>query len=297
MSVNVSIKKGLNSSITLGDYMTSIKQNIENGCEWPYHYRGTKYHYNSEQEVWWQTFKDGLKTHVKSGHERILKAIMPLKTMGGTFRITEIGDVIAKIEKGDDWIPIFVCEMDQPFKFNEEINLTPKKIKPGDLWVGFYDGARYSYLLDKVWWRNPNGPRQYIKQTLPNEVMVNLRTFKSTGGSFRITENGYIITLIPKQPLPNNIKEQWSHLSDIQQRLIATKVENTEMLPIYIGRFYEGITLKEPTDFMSPLKPEEKKKMLNFLDGFSPNTEFEGMVPKNINDDELMEDFLDDPED
>lgn len=122
---------------------------IKLGDEWPYHYRGTRYHYNNNQEVWWQTFNDGLRIQVKSGHELIIKELMKLKTEGGSFRITETGDVIAKIEKDNLWNTIFICEMDEPFKMEEIIDLTPAKIQPGDLWPGFYDGARYSYCRDK----------------------------------------------------------------------------------------------------------------------------------------------------
>lgn len=268
---------------------------IELGAEWPYHYRGTRYHYNNKQEIWWQTFNDGLKVQVKSGHERIINELMKWKTEGGSFRITETGDVIAKVENGDLWKTIFVCEMDEPFKIDENIDLTPRKIKPGDLWPGFYDGARYSYSKDKVWWKNPEGLRQYIHQTLPNDIMVQLHMKKSFGGSFRITENGYVIALIPKQPLPNNLRKQWEGLSDVQKRLIATKVEYTQMLPIYIGRYHEGITLKEPEDFSKPLTDTERKKMLDFLDGFSFSAEFEGMVPKNIESD-ISSETPDDPE-
>ena len=272
-------------------------KNIESGEDWPYHFRGTKYHYTSSQEIWWQTFKDGLKTHVKSGHERIIKNLLPHKTEGGSFRITETGDVIAKIEEKNEWKPKFICEMDEPFEFEEKINITPEDIQPGDLWTGFYDGARYSYLINKVWWNNPEGPRQQINQRLPDDVMFQLHKFKPEGGSFRITENGYVITLIQKQPLRPNIKKQWESLSDIQQRIVAVKIENTDMLPIYIGRYHEGITLQEPEDWSKPLSLEQKKKMLAFLDEFSFSREFEGMVPKNIDKKHIAEHFLDDPED
>ena len=86
-------------------------------------------------------------------------------------------------------------------------------------------------------------------------------------------------------------------MSDIQQRIVAVKIENTDMLPIYIGRYHEGITLQEPEDWSKPLSLEQKKKMLAFLDEFSFSREFEGMVPKNIDKKHIAEHFLDDPED
>jgi len=272
-------------------------KDIKSGEEWPYHFRGTRYHYNSSKQIWWQTFKDGLKIHVKSGHERIINDLMPLKTEGGSFRITETGDVIAKVEEDGEWKPRFICEMDEPFKFNEKIDIIPENIQSGDLWPGFYDGARYSYIIDKIWWNNPEGTRQYIEQKLTDDIMTQLRRFKSMGGSFRITENGYVITLIPKQPLPNNLKKQWEKLSDTQQHIIAVKVQHTDMLPVYIGRFHEGITLKDPVDWNKPLTEEKRKEMIKFLEGFSFSGEFEGMVPKDVEKEEIVENFLDDPED
>jgi hypothetical protein len=278
----------------------NMEKNIESGDDWPYHYRGTRYHYNGEKVVWWRTFKDGLEVRVKSGQELVIDELISLRSEGGSFRVTESGDVLIKLDKGNIWTPKYVCEMDEPFRFEKKIDISPTDISPGDLWPGFYDGARYSYLNDRVWWRNPDGPRQYIRESLPDEVMMHLKRFKPMGGSFRITENGYVITLIPKQPLPNNIKEQWEALSATQQRLVATKVETTDMLPVYIGRYHEGVSLLEPKDFKKPLSKQERKEMLEFLDSFSMSGGFNGMVPRDVTPEKLgdeSEEFLDDPED
>ena len=274
-----------------------MDQDLKHRDKWPYHYRGTRYHFSSEQVVWWQTFKNGLEIRVKSGYDSIIKELIKIRPEGGSFRITETGDVIIKMPDDGSWTPVYVCEMDQPFEFSDDIDITPAGIKPGDIWPGFYDGARYSYLNDKVWWMNPEGPRQYIVETLPPEVMTQLRILKSMGGSFRITENGCVITLIPKQPLPNELRRQWESMSVTQQQLITAKVEATEMLPIYIGRYHEGVSLQEPKDFTKPLSAEERKKMLDFLNRFSVSGEFEGMVPKDAEDEGEDEEFFDDPED
>jgi len=276
-----------------------LNENIQSGDGWQYHYRGTRYHYNSDQKVWWQTSKDGLKINVKSGHENILKNLLSLRSNGGTFRITETGDVIMKIEDDDGLKETFVCEMDEPLTFEENIEINPQNIQPGDLWPGFYDGARYSFSMDKIWWKNPEGYRQYGIETLPTDIILHFRKFKPQGGSFRITENGYVITLIEKQPLPNELKDQWNRLSTTQQRLVERKVNRTEMLPIYIGRYYAGISLMERQDFSQPLTDDERNNMLDYLDNFTLSLEFEGMVPKDAERDQLEEneDFLDDPED
>jgi hypothetical protein len=276
-----------------------MNKNIQLGDGWQYHYRGTRYHYNSDQKVWWQTSKDGLKVTVKSGHENIIKNLLSLRPAGGSFRITETGDVIMKNEGNDSLKEIFVCEMDEPLIFEEDIEINPQNIQPGDLWPGFYDGARYSFSMDKIWWKNPEGYRQYGIETLPTDIILHFRRFKPQGGSFRITENGYVITLIEKQPLPNELKDQWNQLSTTQQRLVERKVNRTEMLPIYVGRYYAGISLMERQDFSQPLTDDERNNMLDYLDNFTLSLEFEGMVPKDAEQDQLEEneDFLDDPED
>lgn len=251
-------------------------EGLKCGDNWPYHYRGTTYHCNQNGEVWWRSSKDGIKLPVSTGHEEIVKQILNLKTDGGIFKITETGDVLTKVEESDIFQPVFVCEMDEQFVFPEGVDTSPKSLQPGDLWPGFYDGARYSFSRNAVWWHNPDGPRQYVEEEFPEILMETLNKFKPKGGSFRITENGFVIALVEVQPLPNNLKEQYLALTDVQQQLVKFKIASTEMLPVYIGKFHQGISLKEPTDFTKPLTEEEKNKMLKFLEGFSskPNLDF-----------------------
>lgn len=242
---------------------------LEAGDDWPYHYRGTRYHYNKGGKAWWESSKDGLRVNVKAGGEAVLKNLLSLKPDGGIFRITETGDVITKIEDKDSWRAVYVCEMDEHFSLENGVNITPANISPGDIWTGFYDGARYSFLDENVWWNNPDGPRQHIEGKFPDELITLLNRFKPDGGSFRITENGYVIALIPSQPLPNSLREQLQSFSEVQQRLVGIKVDTTEMLPVYVGRYHEGITLKEPVDLTAPLSAEEKNRIVKFLETFS----------------------------
>jgi hypothetical protein len=171
------------------------------GDKWPYHYRGTRYHFNKDGRTWWQSGKDGIKVYVKAGHESVLKHLLDLRQEGGSFRITETGDVLIKLIEEDSWKSVFACRMDKKFLFEDGVNITPVNINPGDLWPGFYDGARYSFLRNSVWWNNPDGARQQVNTPFPEVILSQLSKFKPDGGSFRITENGYVITLIPKQPL------------------------------------------------------------------------------------------------
>lgn len=267
---------------------------LEAGDIWPYHYRGTKYHFDKDGRSWWQSRKDGFKIYVKAGHESVLKHLLDIRQEGGSFRITETGDVLTKLDEENSWKSIFVCEMDEQFLFEDEVNISPVNIKPGDLWPGFYDGARYSFLKNNVWWSNPDGARQEVENPFPESLLNSLNKFKPDGGSFRITENGYVITLIPKQPLSNNLKEQLKSFSNVQQHLVSIKVDATEMLPVYIGKFNQGVTLKEPVDLSSPLSAEERKKIFDFVEAFSQNKKSEPLFNRVEKD---VYQIHDDPED
>ena len=256
------------------------------------HYRGTRYHFNDKNEVYWYPTKEegqaGLTLKVIKGHERVLPKLKQVKPLCGSFRVTELGDVITKTpEKNGEWQPRYVCKLDTSFEFSE-IDPRPKDCKPQDLWPSFYDGARYAILGNDVWWKNPDGPRQYIKNELPVSIRQNLNMVKNTGGSFRITENGYVITLIPKQPLQGNVKQQWEGLNAIQQQLIAAKVGRTDMLPIYIGEWRPDIRLRPPKDYTKPLSTDKREEMLSFLDAFSSGP---------VHEPSLVDVFDDDPED
>lgn len=267
---------------------------LEAGDIWPYHYRGTKYHFDKDGRTWWQSRKDGFKIYVKAGHESVLKHLLDIRQEGGSFRITETGDVLSKLDEENSWKSIFVCEMDEQFLFEDEVNISPVNINPGDLWPGFYDGARYSFLKNNVWWSNPDGARQKVENPFPESLLNILNKFKPDGGSFRITENGYVITLIPKQPLSNNLKEQLKSFSNVQQHLVSIKVDATEMLPVYIGKFNQGVTLKEPVDLSSPLSAEERKKIFDFVEVFSQNKKSESLFNRDEKD---AYQIHDDPED
>ena len=129
---------------------------------------------------------------------------------------------------------------------------------------------------------------------MPKDIEKEFTYYKGQGGSFRITENGHVITLITPQPLSDRLKKQWDNFSDIQQRLIEVKVEGTQMLPIYLGLWKSPSIEIDPTkDYASKLNDNEKKKMLDFLSKFAPN-------PSSEEEDEIKvetEVYWDDPED
>jgi len=274
-------------------------------------YRGTVYHFNSDNKIWWRPSKEagqgGLKATVKSNHSKLLKKLRKLKPEGGSFRVTENNIVLTKISKEDEnWDPVFVGSLDKPFEFKENINPNPTSLEPGDLWTSFYDGSKFSAIRTnktKIWFKKPlesissgqlYSPRQYIKNTMPIEIEKEFNYYKGQGGSFRITENGCVITLITPQPLSERLKKQWNNFSDIQQRLIEVKVEGTQMLPIYLGVWDSPSIKIDPTkDYSSKLNDSEKNKMLDFLSKFSPSIEKEDDEDVEVE----TEVFWDDPED
>ena len=274
-------------------------------------YRGTHYHFNSENQIWWrpskEAFQGGLKATVTSNHSHLLKKLRKIRPEGGSFRITENNIVLTKIKRKDgNWVPVFVDELETPFQFKEKIENLPINLEPGDLWPSFYDGSKFSSIRSgetKVWFRQPlssvegetlsYSSRRYVEHNMPKGVEKEFSYYKGQGGSFRITENGYVITLISPQPLSDRLKEQWDNFSDTQQRLIEVKVEGTQMLPIFLGIWESpSIKLKPSKDYSRKLGKGEKEKMLDFLSKFEPTIKDE--------DEEVeieTEVFWDDPED
>ena len=127
-------------------------------------YRGTIYHFNAENKIWWRPNKEaaqgGLKATVTSTHSKILERLRKLKPEGGSFRVTENNIVLTKMNREEDqWEPVFVGVLDEPFEFKEDINANPENLEPGDLWPSFYDGSKFSAVRTtktKIWFKTVN---------------------------------------------------------------------------------------------------------------------------------------------
>lgn len=268
-------------------------------------YRGGVYHFNSDNQIWWRPIKEayqgGLKATVTSRHHKLLKLLRQLKPDGGSFRVTENNAVLTKIpnegikDHGEEWEAVYVCELDRPFTFKEDIDPAPSHLEPGDIWPSFYDGAKYSAVRDgrgtRMWFRN-NHYRNYVEHdpalggVMPVAIEKEFAYYKGQGGSLRVTENGYVITLISPQPLSDDLRRQWEKLSVTQQRLVELKVEGTRMLPIYLGQWVNpAVKLKPRKDYSIKLSKEDRTKMLRFLNKFTKS------------EDDIDEPFYDDPED
>lgn len=227
------------------------------------YYRGSKYHCSTRGEVWW-ALPSGLgKVRAIAGHEDIVAEFLKLRPAGGSFRITEDGAVITR--DPTTFSPIYVCEYGETLHF-EEVNVVGAGAQPLDLWPSFYDGSRYSFKKGRTWWRDPEGISwRETRETLPNEIRDRFFKVKPDGGSLRITENGKVLTLIAPQPLPRNIEDQYNALNNTQKNLIAVKTHAVELLPVYLGEFHGGLTLRPARGLNEPLSPQEETDLMAFL--------------------------------
>lgn len=257
-----------------------MKGPLQPGERWTEHYRGTKYHFNSKKEFWWESpvTEDGftnLKALAREGHETIIEELLKLKPVGGTCRITETAEVLTKRDK--DMEPVYVVDLGEPIIF-PGLDLTGNNLEPKDLWTGFYDGARYSFNRGSIWWKDPTfGSRIFVREKLPGDIQQVLNELKPEGGSFRINENGMVITLIPPQPMPTTLKEQFEKLSPTQKNFLAVKVKNTKMLPVYVGLYTDGFTLGKQIRLDDPLSGNDRALIHKFLNKY--NQSFEELEP------------------
>lgn len=246
--------------------MTNDELILRHGDLWTEHYRGTRYHFNRKREFWWQVPGTEARLLATGGHEEMVDLLLSLRPEGGSCRITETGAVITKdSEDAEDWQALYVTEYDGGLEF-DQVDVHGRAIEPLDLWTSFYDGSRYTYAMEQVWWRNPaEGLRQRATTGLPTPLEQRLRSVKPNGGSFRITEHGKVLTLIDPQPLPRRLKPQYEALTDTQKRLIQVKVEGANMLPVYLGEYMAGFELEEPERLTDPLPADEEAALIGFL--------------------------------
>jgi hypothetical protein len=247
------------------------------GQKWNEHYRGTKYHVSADRRVWWEVPETKEKVFATSGFENLLDDLLHLRPTGGSFRAAENAAYVTKNQEDpehpDDWTPLYVQDVDVPLLF-EDLDPLATGLEPGDLWTSFFDGAKYSFLGDKVWWMDPEtGMRRRVNEKLPPKVHANLKFFKAEGGSFRITEWAKVIALIPRQPLPPRVEQQYAKLSTRQKNLIAVKTKTTDLLPIYIGEFEGGFTLRPTRKLGEPMSAGDRKDFATFMKGYGLNIE------------------------
>lgn len=240
-------------------------ENPEVGEEYDGVYRGTEYSLNYKREVWWRRDWEHPKHMVEFSDEEILDKILDLKPQGGSFRITEAGEVLTK--KYDDeekkYIPIYIGEFDGEIEF-EDFDWNPD-VEKGSLWPAPYDGSKFSVNSNNRELKVNIGGVKTSAIEGHEELVKKVLKFKHNGGSFKINENGKILTLLYEAPYPERIQEQINNLTDEEKNLIDIRSDASidEMVPIYIGEFSGNIKFNKVFDIHKEWTEEDDKEFLD----------------------------------
>lgn len=258
------------------------KMDLDAGDEWPRHYRGFTLQVSPNENVWWQLYNGTDRLQLKPVPGDIVESLLELKRIGGRVHVTEDGDVLTRVEaESDEYSNVFVGSVDLQGELVPEdnpeysIDLSPDGLSGGDLWPSVYDGSRYSFAGDHVWWHNGETHRRHpVTSELPRDVQETLQRFKPKGGSFRITPQGDVITLIEAHPTPGEVKDQFSELPRVVQNIIRLRKERgVEMLPIYVGSLDETpLKTEEPSSLTDDLSEEEQKSLASWASGLGRTT-------------------------
>lgn len=226
-------------------------------------YRGTKYSINYKRDVWWRRDWEHPKHMVEFSDEDILEEILDLRSQGGSFRITEAGEVLTKVyDQEDGYVPIYVGEFDGKIEF-EDFEWNPNDIEKGDLWPAPYDGATFSVNANKELKVNIGNIK--TKAVEGHEDLVNkVLKFKDQGGRFKINENGKILTLLYQAPYPEQIQKQMDELTNEEKNLIDIRddADIDGMIPIYIGDFSGNIKFKKIFNIHEEWTEDDDKEFL-----------------------------------
>jgi hypothetical protein len=103
---------------------------------------------------------------------------------------------------------------------------------------------------------------------------MELLYYKPEGGSFRITPDRNIVTLVPAHPKPEKVVEQFRKLPGVVKKIIKLRKEKgVEMLPIYIGNLQMNFNLGRPKTIVTPLTDEETEDMIRWIRSFGSSKE------------------------
>jgi hypothetical protein len=201
--------------------------------------------------------------------EEIVESLLDIKRLGGRVRITEGNDVLARVERGDEYETVWLGEVtlggdlvpaDDP---EYSIPLNPDDIEPKEFWPSVYDGAKYSFGpgADRIWWSNPETHKRHpVRTSLPTAVVNTLSRVKPRGGSFRATPWNDILTLVDSDKLPGDAQSQFDELPRVVKNLISLRRERggVEKLPMYVGNVNETpFTIDDPPSLTDPVSSTE----------------------------------------
>lgn len=266
------------------------------GDEWPGYYRGYRLQTNPDGDVWWQVYNGTERLYVEPTPDDLVEDLLARKRLGGRVRVTEDNAVITRVEDGDDYEDIYIGNLNLSGKLVPEeetqysVNIQPEGLTSGDLWPSVYDGAKYSFSEDRIWWQHPQTHKRHPVETdLPNNILSTLQRLKPTGGSFRVTPWNDVITLVEDPPNPDQVREQLHDLPRVIKNIIVLRRERgVERLPLYIGSLDTvPLEVSEPRSLTDALSPEERAQ----LDAWSGSL---GQTEEIDPDDHRIDDDADD---
>jgi len=274
------------------------------GDEWPSYYRGYRLQTNPSGDVWWQVYNGTERLYVEPTPDELVEDLLSLKRLGGRIRITEDNAVITRVEDGDEYEQIYVGDISLSGKLVPEeetefsVDIQPDGLSSGDLWPSVYDGAKFSFSEDRVWWHHPQTHKRHpVNTELPNDVLTRLQRLKPTGGSFRVTPWNDVITLVEDPPNPEATKEQLHDLPRVIKNIIILRRERgVERLPVYVGSLDTvPIEVNEPRSLTDSLSAEERAELNSWSGSLGPTKDID---PSEHRFDSMTETKpRDDPED
>lgn len=263
------------------------------GDSWPHHYRGYRLTVSPDKTIWWQLYNGTDRLELEPGYADIAENLLEEKRQGGRIHVTERGDVLTRVEDEDEYSGVYLGNVDLDGHLLPEgqseyrVPVRPQDLEVGDLWPSVYDGARYSFVDERMWWNKGSTNRRHtVDNGLPATVLGRLQQYKRQGGSFRITPWGDVITLIPSHPAPNTIQEQFSDLPRVVQNIIKLRKERgVEMLPIYIGNIGDwSPELSEPRSLSDALSEEEQEDLASWASSLGSTSTTTASSHKATND-------------
>ncbi len=250
---------------------------LSSGDSWPHHYRGYRLTVSPDKTIWWQLYNGTDRLELDPGYPEIAENLLDEKRQGGRIHVTEHGDVLTRVSDGDDeFSGVYLGQIDLSGHLLPEgqseysVPVRPEGLEFGDLWPSVYDGAKYSFVDERVWWNNGASNRRYtVDNGIPGHILGNLRQYKPQGGSFRITPWGDVITLIRSHPASNLVQQQFGDLPRVVQNIIKLRKERgVEMLPIFIGNIGDWVAdLSSPRSLSDELTEEEQDELASWASG------------------------------
>lgn len=247
-----------------------MSDDLTPGDEWPNHYRGYRLQTNAEGDVWWQVYQGEERLTLDPTPDGLVDDLLSVKRLGGRIRVTEDNAVIARIEEGGEYKAIYVGELSLAGEYvppedpEFSVQVRPSGLSNGDLWPTVYDGAKYAFIDDRVWWQHPGTHQRHpVETSLPTDVLGSLQRLKPRGGSFIVTPWNDVVTLVEDPPNPEQTREQLHDLPRVIKNIIVLRRERgVEMLPIYVGSIEDvPLEVSEPRSLTDELSPEERAQL------------------------------------